>query len=76
MEHSIEACHIKIVRAMNKGKFHTSKYHRRTRAIRLTEADVDRLLFLKRSINARDEDWMFPNRIKNGTKACRISPCD
>ena len=63
-----ETRNLKVVRAMNKGKLHTPKYHRGTRPIRLTEADVERLLSLKRSVNAQDEDWMFPNRIKNGTK--------
>jgi len=53
-----------IVRAMNKGQFHTPKYHRANRPIRLTEADVDRLLSLKRRLNASDDDWMFRNRIK------------
>ncbi|HTZ89194.1 MAG TPA: tyrosine-type recombinase/integrase [Alloacidobacterium sp.] len=57
-----------VVRAMNKGKFHTPKYHRVNRPIRLTEADVERLLALKAGKGAQDDDWMFPNRIKNGKK--------
>jgi hypothetical protein len=36
-----------IVRAVNCGKLHTPKYHRTNRPIRLTEADVERLLALK-----------------------------
>jgi integrase len=52
-----------VVRAVNQGKIHTPKYHR---PIRLTEADVERLLRLKERMKAQDEDWMFPNRIKNG----------
>jgi integrase len=55
-----------VVRAINKGKLHTPKYHRSNRPIRLTEADVQRLLALKERKRAQDDDWMFPNRIKKG----------
>jgi hypothetical protein len=55
-----------VVRAVNRGKLHTPKYHRANRPIRLTEADVERLLALKVRTKAQDEDWMFPNRIKKG----------
>jgi integrase len=55
-----------VVRAVNQGKLHTPKYHRANRPIRLTEADVQRLLRLKERRKAQDEDWMFPNRIKKG----------
>jgi integrase len=55
-----------VVRAINKGKLHTPKYHRANRPIRLTEADVQRLLALKGRMQAQDDDWMFPNRIKKG----------
>jgi integrase len=55
-----------VVRAVNKGKLHTPKYHRANRPIRLTEADVERLLALKERMKAQDDDWMFPNRIKKG----------
>ena len=55
-----------VVRAINKGKLHTPKYHRANRPIRLTEADVQRLLALKERTGAQDDDWMFPNRIKKG----------
>ena len=55
-----------VVRAVNQGELHTPKYHRSNRPIRLTEADVARLLALKERMKAGDEDWMFPNRIKNG----------
>jgi integrase len=55
-----------VVRAINKGKLHTPKYHRVNRPIRLTEADVHRLLTLKERVKAQDDDWMFPNRIKKG----------
>jgi integrase len=55
-----------VVRAVNQGELHTPKYHRSNRPIRLTEADVARLLALKERIRAGDEDWMFPNRIKTG----------
>jgi len=55
-----------VVRAVNQGKLHTPKYHRVNRPIRLTQDNVDRLLALKRWMNASDEDWMFPNRIRNG----------
>ena len=54
------------VRAVNLGKFHTPKYHRTNRPLRLTEADVQRLLALKARMKAQDEDWMFSNRIKKG----------
>jgi len=50
-----------IVRAVNCGKFHTPKYHRGNRPIQLTDADVERLLALKRLRKAGDGDWMFPN---------------
>ena len=55
-----------VVRAVNQGKLHTPKYHRSNRPIRLTEADVERLLALKERMKAQDEDWVFPNRIKKG----------
>ncbi len=32
-----------IVRAVNRGKFHTPKYHRGNRPLQLTDADVERL---------------------------------
>jgi integrase len=40
----------------------------------LTEADVDRLLSLKRRVNAQDDDWMFPNRIKKGGTKMKPGP--
>ncbi|MDQ2834258.1 MAG: site-specific integrase [Acidobacteriota bacterium] len=55
-----------VVRAVNQGKLHTPKYHRANRPIRLTEADVARLLALKLRMKAGEEDWLFPNRIKTG----------
>jgi hypothetical protein len=55
-----------VVRAVNQGKLHTPKYHRSNRPIRLTEADVQRLLDLKAWKKAKDEDWVFPNRLKTG----------
>ena len=58
---------LKIVRAVNQGELHTPKYHRMNRPIRLTENDVERLLRLKESVNGQEEDWIFPNRIKNGS---------
>lgn len=63
-----------VVRAVNRGKLHTPKYHRTNRPIRLTDADVDRLLALKRLRNAMDEDWMFPNRIKKPGKKMKPGP--
>jgi integrase len=53
-----------VVRAVNKGKLHTPKYHRSNRPIRLTEADVQRLLALKSRRKAQDDDWMFPSRVR------------
>jgi integrase len=55
-----------VVRAINKGKLHTPKYHRANSPIRLTEADIERLLALKERMKAQDDDWMFPNHIKKG----------
>jgi len=55
-----------IVRAVMSGKLHTPKYHRVNRPIRLTEADVKRLLDLKAWMKAKDEDWVFPNSRKTG----------
>ena len=55
-----------VVRAVNQGKLHTPKYHRANRPIRLTEADVKRLLALKAWKKAKDDDWVFPNRLKTG----------
>ena len=60
-----------IVRAVNRGKIHTPKYHRSNRPIRLTKEDVDRLLKFKQLRKLADDDWMFPNRIKNGKKMKR-----
>jgi integrase len=69
-----EIYNLQIVRAMNKGKFHTPKYQKGKRIIRLTEADVDRLLSLKRKVNAKDDDWMFPNRIVKGGAKSKPGP--
>jgi integrase len=55
-----------IVRAVNRGRLHTPKYHRSNRPIQLTESDVRHLLDLKKRMNATDDDWMFPNRGKRG----------
>lgn len=63
-----------VVRAVNQGELHTPKYHRSNRPIRLTEADVARLLVLKERMKARDDDWMFPNRIKNAGKKMKTGP--
>jgi integrase/predicted DNA-binding transcriptional regulator AlpA len=69
-----ELCNLQIVRAMNKGQFHTPKYQKGKRIVRLTEADVDRLLSLKRRVNAQNDDWMFPNRIKKGGLKLKPGP--
>jgi integrase len=50
-----------VVRAVNRGRLDTPKYHRSNRPICLTEDDVQRLLDLKFRMNANDDDWMFPN---------------
>jgi integrase len=55
-----------IVRAVNRGKLHTPKYHRANRPVRLTQADVERLLTLKQLQRAKEEDWMFPHHLKTG----------
>jgi len=57
-----------VVRAVNQGKIHTPKYHRANRPIRLTAADVERLLRLKQRSKAAEDDWIFPNRIRSGSK--------
>lgn len=69
-----EERNLRIVRAMNKGKFHTPKYQDGHRVVRLTETDVERLLSLKRRVNAKDDDWMFPNRIKKGGAKLKPGP--
>jgi len=50
-----------VVRAVNRGKFHTPKYHRVNRPLQLTPEDVQRLLALKNLMNASDTDWIFPS---------------
>jgi integrase len=55
-----------VVRAVNRGKLHTPKYHRSNRPIRLIEADFERLLALKARTKAKDDDWVFPNQRKTG----------
>jgi integrase len=63
-----------VVRAVNRGNLHTPKYHRTNRPIRLTEADVERLLRFKRLRKAQVDDWMFPNRIRTGGKKMKPGP--
>ena len=53
-----------VVRAVDQGKLHTPKYHRTNRPIRLTDADVERLLALKTRMQAKDQDWVFPNQLR------------
>jgi integrase len=55
-----------VVRAVNRGKLHTPKYHRANRPLCLTEADVRRLLNLKSRMKAKDDDWVFPNLHNTG----------
>lgn len=55
-----------VVRAVNRGKLHTPKYHRTNRPLLLTEADVQRLLDLKSRMKAKDDDWVFPNTHSTG----------
>jgi hypothetical protein len=45
-----------VVRAVNQGERHTPKHHRSKRPIRLTEADVARLVALKERVNGQDEE--------------------
>jgi integrase len=56
-----ETNQLMVVRAVNRGKFHTPKYHRVNRPVQLTPADVQRLLALKELQNAADSDWIFPS---------------
>lgn len=60
-----------VVRAVNRGKLHTPKYHRANRPLRLTEADVQRLLDLKSRMKATDDDWVFPEHSQDGTSSTR-----
>jgi len=53
-----------VVRAVNRGKLHTPKYHRANRPLRLTKADIQRLLKLKTT--AKGDDWVFPNSCGTG----------
>jgi site-specific recombinase XerC len=55
-----------VVRAVNRGKLHTPKYHRTNRPLYLTEADVQRLLNLKARMRAKDDDWVFPDSHSTG----------
>ena len=56
-----ETNQLMVVRAVNRGKFHTPKYHRVNRPVQLTPADVQRLLALKKLQDAADSDWIFPS---------------
>ena len=62
----VEKRHLRIIRAVNRGKLHTPKYHRSNRPIQLTEGDVERLLAMKERMKAGDDDWMFPHSRKTG----------
>jgi integrase/predicted DNA-binding transcriptional regulator AlpA len=62
----VEKRQLRIIRAVNRGKLHTPKYHRSNRPIQLTEGDVKRLLAMKKRMNANDDDWMFPNSRNTG----------
>lgn len=62
----VDKCQLWIRRAVNRSKLHTPKYHRSNRPIQLTQTDVKRLLKLKRSMKAGDDDWMFPHARKTG----------
>lgn len=55
-----------VVRAVNRGKLHTPKYHRANRPLRLTAADVQRLLDLKLRMKGKKDDWVFPNTRETG----------
>ena len=54
-----------VLEAVNHGDMHTPKYHRQNRPIRLADADLDLRIFMAKRPEARDEDWLFPN--KTGT---------
>jgi integrase len=62
----VEKRQLRIIRAVNRGKLHTPKYHRSNRPIQLTEGDVERLLAMKKRMKAGDDDWMFPHSRKTG----------
>jgi hypothetical protein len=56
-----ETNQLMVVRAVNRGQFHPPKCHRVNRPVQLTPADVQRLLALKKLLNASDSDWIFPS---------------
>jgi site-specific recombinase XerC len=62
----VEKRQLWIIRAVNRGKLHTPKYHRSNRPIQLTEGDVARLLAMKERMQAGDDDWMFLHSRKTG----------
>lgn len=59
-----------VVRAVNRGKLHTPKYHRANRPLRLTEADVQRLLDLKSRMKA-GRRWGVSEHSQDGTSSTR-----
>jgi hypothetical protein len=61
-----------VVRAVNRGKLHTPKYHRSNRPIRLTEADVERLLALKAGRRRRTMTGCFRTNARPVRSGMRI----
>lgn len=59
---NVESCQLRLSRAVNRGEFHTPKYHGANRPIQLTRADVDHLLAYKKKMNLSDADWIFPRK--------------
>lgn len=56
-----------VVEAVNRGSFHSPKTHRSLRPILLAEEDLKRLAeFRRRTPNASEDDWLFPNRSGTG----------
>ena len=58
----VETGQLTLVRAVNRGKLHTPKYHRMNRPIQLTPADVEHLLAYKEKMGLKDADWIFPSK--------------
>ncbi|MCI0721721.1 MAG: tyrosine-type recombinase/integrase [Acidobacteria bacterium] len=51
-----------VVEAVSRGSFHSPKTHRSLRPILLAEEDLKRLAeFRRRTPNASEDDWLFPN---------------
>ncbi|NIV30297.1 MAG: tyrosine-type recombinase/integrase, partial [Anaerolineae bacterium] len=56
-----------VVEAVNRNSFHSPKTHRSLRPVLLADEDMKRLAeFRRRTPNASEDDWLFPNRRATG----------